>query len=175
MNETKYSNELSTLYLLYSITTLHKYISWSINQLIKRGHVFKSPENLKLCCKMRSQILVNIVNWIFLWLRNQKVELSRTWNNKKVFLPTTLCWITSLSKWREKNGQKTRQKVPLRWVISSSYHIPSCLGENVAGSNKRKLEEAKGEKKKKSYLVFSETSHPTLFLQLQIKSHLHKL
>lgn len=144
------------------------------HKLIKRGHVFKSPENLKMYCKVRSQILVNIVNWLFLWLSNQKVVLSRIWNNKKVFLPTTLWKITSLSKWREKNGQKTRQKVPLRWVISSSYHIPSCLGENVAGSNKRKLVEAKGEKKK-SYLVFSETSHPTPFLQLQIKSHLHKL
>lgn len=118
------------------------------HQLIKRGlffFFFKSPENLKLYCKMRSQILVNIINWLLAAQPEGGIIQDL---KQKVFLPTTLWRITSLSKWREKNGQKTRQKVPLRWVISSSYHIPSCLGENVAGSDKRKLEEAKGEKKK---------------------------
>lgn len=35
----------------------------------------------------------------------------------------------------EKNGSKTSQQVPLRWVISSLYYIPSCLGEMLLWGN----------------------------------------
>lgn len=43
--------------------------------------------------------------------------------------------ITTLPKCCERNGSKTSQQVPLRWVISSLYYIPSCFGEMLLWGN----------------------------------------
>lgn len=73
----------------------------------------------------------------------------------------SILWrITTLPECEE-NGSKTSQQVPLRWVISSLYYIPSCLGEMLLWGNPHVTTELwrKQEKKWSKFYFLQHIAH----------------
>lgn len=127
------------------------------HQLIKRGHVFKSPENLKLYCKMRSQTLVNIVFFPFAARPEggiiQDLKQQEGFSSHHFVEDNKPVEVTG-EEWPE-NPPKSSSQMSNFLIVS---HSQLLRGKCCRVSNKRKLEKAKGEKKKN--LILFSLKHP---------------